>query len=592
MNDARNRSIDIASARLGAPHFAYLRAVAEGVPVLRAAQQYLAIDHGGEARNAHARVVDQARAIARRRGDTRWRLIGIEIEAGTAEAERPSLDAWAEAEGLGDWSQAELQDLYTERFDVLDASARRRHARNARLRERRLALLRELEATAATPARETDRLDGWLAPALAERLLRSGALTLGDLQERVQKGGRWWSGLAGFGPTKAARLEALVSALLPTARIVPAWSTALVTQRDRASLSGTDRRNRATVTFAGTDAGDDREAVERWVDARASSPHTRKQYTREAERFILWCVLERGKAMSDATAEDCGAYMAFLSSVPPGWVSARKAERHTPGWAPFKGPLKLASQKLALAALHSLFGWLVKANYLASNPWVLVNRKLGDDPRHAVDDDGSRAFTPAVWNALQTCLEGSTASPSVARLRWLCDFVEGTGLRAAELLRAKLGDLRRTKSGWVIAVHGKGRRNRTVVVPSAAMNATIDYFSSRGIELERTPPETPLLASLEHPERPISYSALHQTFTRFTKRAVRAMAAAERHQAERASAHWLRHTHATRAAERGVPPDILQENLGQCDPRTTARYYRAQIERRQLAMERAFAKAG
>ena len=37
-----------------------------------------------------------------------------------------------------------------------------------------------------------------------------------------------------------------------------------------------------------------------------------------------------------------------------------------------------------------------------------------------------------------------------------------------------------------------------------------------------------------------------------------------------------------------MPADILQENLGQGDPRTTARYFRAQIERRQGAMEKVF----
>jgi len=50
----------------------------------------------------------------------------------------------------------------------------------------------------------------------------------------------------------------------------------------------------------------------------------------------------------------------------------------------------------------------------------------------------------------------------------------------------------------------------------------------------------------------------------------------------------LRHTHATRAAEGEVSLDVLQENLGQSDPRTTARYYRAQMQRRQDAIERAF----
>ena len=48
--------------------------------------------------------------------------------------------------------------------------------------------------------------------------------------------------------------------------------------------------------------------------------------------------------------------------------------------------------------------------------------------------------------------------------------------------------------------------------------------------------------------------------------------------------------HARRAAECNVAPDVLQENIGQSDPRTTARYYRAQMRRRQKEMERAFAE--
>lgn len=43
--------------------------------------------------------------------------------------------------------------------------------------------------------------------------------------------------------------------------------------------------------------------------------------------------------------------------------------------------------------------------------------------------------------------------------------------------------------------------------------------------------------------------------------------------------HWLLHIPARRATERNVPPGVLQENLGQSDPGTTACYYLAQIER-------------
>lgn len=63
----------------------------------------------------------------------------------------------------------------------------------------------------------------------------------------------------------------------------------------------------------------------------------------------------------------------------------------------------------------------------------------------------------------------------------------------------------------------------------------------------------------------------------------------ERRGALKASLHWLRHTHATRFAERGGDLDVLQANLGHSDPRTSARYYRAQIERRQEQVERVFA---
>jgi len=49
-------------------------------------------------------------------------------------------------------------------------------------------------------------------------------------------------------------------------------------------------------------------------------------------------------------------------------------------------------------ALHSLFGWLVQARYLASNPWVLVNRKLGDDPIATLGEGDDEGDSPATAN--------------------------------------------------------------------------------------------------------------------------------------------------------------------------------------------------
>jgi len=270
-------------------------------------------------------------------------------------------------------------------------------------------------------------------------------------------------------------------------------------------------------------------------------------------------------------------------------ISRRKSKRMAPGWAPFRGQLSVASRRQALTIVASMMGWLVQSRYLVSNPWVLVNVRLGDDPQHD-DDVTSRAFTPAAWRVLMDNLQAAPESVSTARLRWICVFGHAVGLRAAELIAATRGQLTQRPGGWTIRVLGKGRRSRTVPVPAVAMKATRAYFVARGLDLDDAPAGTPLLCSLVS-EEAITYAALNQTFTRFARRAIEAskLPACEKATALRASAHWLRHTYGTRAAEAGVPPDILQENFGHADPRTSSLYYRAQLERRQRAMEDAFA---
>lgn len=54
---------------LGLHHFAYLRAVAEGLEVAESAAPYLDTEHGHEARSAHQQTVDAVRVIARRRSN-------------------------------------------------------------------------------------------------------------------------------------------------------------------------------------------------------------------------------------------------------------------------------------------------------------------------------------------------------------------------------------------------------------------------------------------------------------------------------------------------------------------------------------------
>lgn len=640
--------------RLGLHHIAYLRALAEGLSVEDAAARYLHVDHARSARRTHRAVVERARALARRSRDPAWRLIGIEIRAPVhhqaAAQPLPSLEAWAEEQGFDGLREAELQELYVEAFGPAaapaeDTSLRRRRLRSDRLRQRQLAVLRALETAAAQPAQPGDPVDGWLPPALAEQLMAAGVLTLAQLQQRIDRGGRWWRGvLRAYGPVKAQRLVQHLALLMARsgrlegpsrASAAPAavvtWLPAVpapagapgAAPRDRVSLAavarllfgqpegdypgplpawvlgGSQAQQSAPGATGGTPgvvarlaATDDRAAVRECISVRAGSGLTATRYQREAERFVLWLITERGRPLSAATALDCRAYMDHMANLPEAWISRRKVPRWAPGWAPFRAPLSPASRGYAVKALHGLYEWLTQAGYLAGNPWALINRRVGrDQPSpHQVLGPQSRAFSPRAWAALHAHLAASSPGPATERLRWLLTFTEATGLRAAELLCAQVGHLHSTPTGWLLAVVGKGSKARVVPVPHAAMQATRQYLDSRGLALTTAPPSTPLLVALDALLQPVTYGALYQSFTRFVRRALAAsdLSPEERDQAAGAALHWLRHTHATRAAERGVPPDVLQAGMGHSDPRQTGHYYRAQMERRQKAMEGAF----
>ncbi len=106
MATARNPlPLDVLGRRIGRHHFVYLRAVAEGVPADDAAKRYLGVEHAAAAGQAHRLVVERVRALARRRSDRRWRLIGLEIHDPVASAVRadPSHDEWAAPERLEGW---------------------------------------------------------------------------------------------------------------------------------------------------------------------------------------------------------------------------------------------------------------------------------------------------------------------------------------------------------------------------------------------------------------------------------------------------------------------------------------------------------
>lgn len=586
--------------RLGRHHFAHLRSVAHGIDIQESAKRYLGVEHGHEAKTAHLQTREAIRSLARRSGDSAWRLIGLHIDAKTDGA-RPSLDDFRAERDMDDWNESDVIDLYNDAYP-----ADRKSARRFLLQDRQLKLLYKIEGLSAEIPKPTDLISDWFDSTISKKIIGAGMITLGELNSKVSIGGRWFSGLPGVGVGKAERIEAYLSTLLEREKQPPKKFFPLVskTQKpvagrllsttvegDGYPLTAMDTVNGTNLSFKLLEASGDDEAADVWIKARSGSQLTKTVYKREASRLLLWLQHEKGdKSFSQMSVNDCRDYMAFLQNIPERYISRERAKPRMPGWAPFRGQLSIKSQRQSIVLVVAMFTWLQSAEYLNRNPWKLVNQNTGDDKEVRMLD--TKAFSEMAVLEIHAYIEAQTPSPSRSRIRFILRFVEAVGLRSAELLNATLGDLQLMPEGWMIQIHGKGSKNRIAVVPGQAIAALQEYLAMRGIGgIETAPPEAPLLASTINPMKKVGYQALYEHVRSWVSKAVNAsnLPANERAKLSGASTHWLRHTFGTRAIAREVPIDVVQAQMGHSSVTTTSAIYgRAPIKRRVDELGKAF----
>lgn len=566
---------------------------------MASALRYLGIDHGNQAVTAHRQVMSAVRAVTRRHvKDSYWRLIGLAIKA-PDQVDRPSLEIYAEENGLDDWPQTDIIRMYEEAFPT-DAKALRR----AKTLSRLLELLSKVEVMQVEDPKPTDLVSDWFDDHTAARLIGAGMINLGELQANIRAGGRWYRNLPSVGPTKAKHIANHLALLLQTEPetknvFTLANDTALAIAPTRLEEHRGAARHIALPAHSHNlrpshsllRANSDEEAVQAWVEARAGSAATVKVYERAARRLLLWLRYEKpGMTLADMTVNDCGDFMAFLRDIPERWISRQRAAPGAPGWAPFRGQLDSVSYKQMLGHTASLFAWLHTADFLRANPWPMVNQKTGDDPNKRLLD--TKAFSEAAVLEIRRYIEQQPPGPARDRMLFIVRFMEAVGLRSAELLNAKLKDFQLEPEGWFMQVHGKGSKNRLAAVPPPAMQALQDYLHSRGLDgIEEASPNLPVLASTMDPFAPVGYQALYETVKSWFTRAVRASAlpAKERERLSGATTHWLRHTFGTRAVAREVPVDVIQAQMGHASIQTTTAIYgRAPAKRRADHLSRAF----
>lgn len=451
----------------------------------------------------------------------------------------------------------------------------------------------------------TDDVVRWLPARIAGAIKAHGLRTLADLTVRVPRRRRWWTAIPGLGAAGARQVEVFFAAhpqLTASARaLVPIGAQRDVVPWERLCVPhevdgsrGTFRAPAATSTL---DANNDYEAVQAWLSLHESAA-TQRAYRKEAERLILWAIVERGKALSSLTTEDAVAYRAFLRHPAPRgrWVGPA-APRSSPEWRPFTGDLSARSIAYALSVAGALFRWLIQQRYLLANPFagIKVRGASRAEPLAA-----TRVFGEGEWAIIQAVAEGlewvhDWEAPAAQRLRFILDFAYATGLRIGELVGATLGQIELDAHGdhWLHLV-GKGSKSGKVALPSLARAALDRHLMQRRLPITpaRWDPKTPLIGNLDlESTAGITATRLWSVMRRFFQKVAEAIEADSPALAEklrRASPHWMRHTHATHALARGAELTTVRDNLRHASIATTSIYLHSDEVKRARQMDAAF----
>lgn len=255
--------------------------------------------------------------------------------------------------------------------------------------------------------------------------------------------------------------------------------------------------------------------IELWV-SRQASPHTRRNYRRQAAAFRC----QVGKPLAAVTLADVLGYVLSLD----GRASATQAN--------------------AVAIVKSLFSFAVQTGYLPVNV-------------------GAAVKAPSVKNTLaERILDEADVmrvlvlEPS-PRNRVLLTLLYGAGLRISEVCSLRWRDLVARDAAGQATVYGKGGKTRVVLL-SAKTWPLLDALRAEA------GPDDPVFRSRKG--GPLDASAAH--------RVVKA-AAARAGLPPEVSAHWLRHAHASHALDRGAPVHLVQATLGHASVATTGRYLHA-----------------
>jgi len=358
--------------------------------------------------------------------------------------------------------------------------------------------------------------------------------------------------------------------------------------------------NRAIGNRPQISAQNDIDALKAWLARYADTKTTFDSYRKEAERLLLWSVIELNKPLSSVTHEDLLVFQRFLANPEPAdrWVmgAGRKWARNHPEWRPFVGPLSNTSQRQAVVILNAMFSWLVTAGYLVGNPLSLSRqRQRKAKPRV------TRFLDETLWQEVKSTIdqmpkETDREREHYFRVRWLFSLLYICGVRISEVTGNTMAGFfcRRDKGyeRWWLEITGKGDKTRIVPATNELMLELARYRREKGLSPYPLPGEaTPLLLPIGSQQRCLTRSAVHKivkvvferTASRLRERGSDFETRAS--EIELASAHWLRHTAASNMTNENMDLKHVRDNLGHESISTTSKYLHSEDDLRHKETE-------
>lgn len=265
-------------------------------------------------------------------------------------------------------------------------------------------------------------------------------------------------------------------------------------------------------------ASSDDQLVRLWLTGRPEA--TIESYSLEIQRLFAF-LGDCNKSLQTTTLADLQDFMETRSHLEP------------------------STQNRTISALKSLWSFALRLGYVQFNVAAPIrNRRIKDTLAERILEEQDVL--------LMIRLESNPRDRAILLMLY------GGALRAHELCNLKWRDLAEAHGTGVATIFGKGGKTRFVKLPRSVWEAVSALRSPSAT------PDDPVFVSRKHSK---SGGHLNPKYvTELVKKS------AKRIGKPAASAHWLRHAHATHSQNRGAPVHVTQKTLGHSNPATTMRY--------------------